>query len=137
MSLLIHVLYGITILVAAVYDYKTMQVKPWANIGIIALGLLENIWNIPLLLFEAIVIGLVFLCIAIKTDSIGGGDVKFIFANTLFLGFIKVYIGLLIGFGILSLQYLIRKIIFRKRYKKNKIPLLPYLVTGFLIVLFI
>ncbi|SES65198.1 prepilin peptidase [[Clostridium] polysaccharolyticum] len=122
-------LYIMVLIYAAYKDIKTLQVKNWVHVSIVILALMGRFH-----ILEAFLITLPFLVLAVKTNSIGGGDIKFIFANTCLLGIEKMYEALLIGFGMLSFQYLIMK---RNKKKMNKkVPLLPYLVTGLLYEIF-
>lgn len=122
-------LYILILIYATYQDIKILQVKKLVNVFIIILALMGKFY-----LLDAFVITLPFLIIAVKANVVGGGDIKFIFANACLLGIEKMYTALLIGFGILSFQYLIMKL---KNSKMNKkVPLLPYLVTGLLYVIF-
>lgn len=122
-------LYVLILIYATYKDIKILQVKKWVNVFIIILALIGKFH-----LLEAFIITLPFLIIAVKANAVGGGDIKFIFANACLLGIEKMYTALLIGFGILSFQYLIMKL---KNSKMNKkVPLIPYLVTGLLYVIF-
>lgn len=133
--MIINGLYFSLILYAAYKDYKTMRVQDWMNLLIIALAFV----SIPhIFLFRIVCAGVLttpILFVAVKTNKIGGGDVKFIFANGCMLGFKRAYAGLIIGLGIVSFQYLIFGR--RKKEKNRKIPLIPYLAAGFLLVSFI
>lgn len=124
----------VPILIYAAYkDMKTLKVEKWINIVIFILALLSSNW---MHLIGALIITVPFLCIAVKTNHIGGGDIKFIFVNACMLGIERTYMALIIGFSILSFQYLILKL---RKYivNKKKVPLLPYLVAGFLLCMMI
>jgi leader peptidase (prepilin peptidase)/N-methyltransferase len=81
----------------------------------------------------AVLIALPFLMLAIKTDKFGGGDIKFIFSNTLFLGFTFSYGSILIGFTLVILHYVWRRIS-RKTDKDRRIALVPYLSIGYIVL---
>lgn len=123
----------VLVLVCAVYqDIRKRQVSDYVHIAVLFLAaVLKGVhW---FMLLEGIALAVPVLVIAVRTDAIGGGDIKFIFANTWMLGISKTYAGMVIAFGILSFQYLLTKVIKKNSGIRNKeIPLLPYLVTGFL-----
>lgn len=135
MKQIILFLYVIIIVRAAYEDIKTMKVNKWTNIIVMSLALLYCKEKFIFYLIEAVIITVPFLVLAIKTNQFGGGDVKFIFANTCILGIEKMYAALIIAFSILSFQYLICRLIDKKRIRNKKVPLLPYLVTGFLFMM--
>ncbi|SFR77651.1 A24 family peptidase [Anaeromicropila populeti] len=126
----------IVLLYAAYRDWKTMQVKDWIPIAVILLALFEHLSVFPCQFAEAVLITAPFLYVAVKTNQLGGGDIKFIFANACMLGLQKTYAGLLIGFGMVAFLYQIKKMIGKNVNEHRKIPLLPYLVTGFLLEMF-
>jgi len=129
MNRIITIMYVVLLIYAAYVDVKTLKVKRWVNILILIL----SIFNIRTNLIGAVIITAPFLIIAVWKNCFGGGDIKFIFVNACMLGFDETYVALIIAFAILSFQYLIVK---RKKDKgNNRVPLLPYLVTGFLLVL--
>lgn len=120
---------------ASITDYHRLIIPDKVNVIIMLLALVSNggykiLWN----LCGALFITIPFLLIAIKTNQLGGGDIKFIFVNSTFLGFTKGYVGITIGLFLVIIRYIYLKI--RKREDKNRrIPLAPYLSGGFIITI--
>lgn len=83
-------------------------------------------------LIGAVIITAPILIFAALTNSMGGGDIKFIFLNTMIQGMSKSYFSVMVGFLIVVIHYLIKKL-FRRNQKKEKMPLVPYLSIGYMI----
>lgn len=130
---IIYLCYSLLLLYAAYMDYKKLEIRDSVNIGILALSLFHmNQFHFYIL--GAFLIALPFLYLGIKTNGIGGGDIKFVFANGCFLGFGANYMGILIGFLFVMIATIIKKIL--GMYQKGrKIPLAPYLVSGYLVII--
>lgn len=126
-------IYCFLLIYASITDIKSFIVKDRVHICIIILALL-NFKSIPLTLFGAVVLTLPFLYVGVKTNGIGGGDIKFIFANGLYLGFLENYVGIVIGLISVIVVYLFRKIQ-HSTNKNRKIPLIPHLALGYFMVL--
>lgn len=131
--MIVFVCYVGLLLYAAYKDYKTYTISNSLNMGILLLSLFD-IAKFPLHLLGAVIITVPFLYLGVKTNGLGGGDIKFIFANGCMLGGYANYTGVLIGFLLVSITILVRKI--RKTYEgTRKVAFAPYLVAGYLIVL--
>ena len=130
---IIVVCYVVILLYASYKDYKTYTVSRFTNMGILALAL-TDLSGFPLHLAGAVVLTIPFLYLAVKTNQMGGGDIKFIFANGCFLGLNANYTGVCIGFFLVMLVGIVKK--HCRNYKeKKKIALVPYLVAGYLLVI--
>jgi prepilin signal peptidase PulO-like enzyme (type II secretory pathway) len=124
--------YIITLLYASIYDYKYLTVQNRINVIITILAVISadfTIWRV----LVAFLFTLPILLLAAYKNSIGGGDIKFIFSNILYLGFSAGYAGLIIGLPLAVLFALASKYIFKKQ--TEKIPLVPFLSIGFLVTI--
>ena len=121
------------LLYAAYKDYKTYTISNYLNLGILILSL-SDMLTFPMHLLGAVIITVPFLYLGVKTNGLGGGDIKFIFANGCMLGLYANYIGVLLGFLFVSVTILVKKI--NKTYDgRRKIALAPYLTAGYVIVI--
>lgn len=133
MKAIIWICYVLILLYAAYKDYREYIVENKVIEGILLLSVFD-ISRFPFSFLGALLLALPFLYLAVKTDQMGGGDIKFIFANGCFLGFVDNYLGILAGLMLVSALWGFRKI--RKKIKKEeRIALVPYLVAGYYIVL--
>lgn len=117
--------------VSSVYDIKYRKIKDVINVAVIIMAVMKyGIFNSHLYfyLLYAILQTVFILILTLRSDFIGGGDIKFMFANSLFLGFERAVLGVFIGSMFLIL------INFRK---KKEVPMIPYLSVGYLISHFI
>ena len=130
---MINVFYVPLLLYAAYKDYKTYKIENFINLGILFLSVID-IRKFPFHLLGAVLFTVPFLYLGIKTDGLGGGDIKFIFANGCMIGLRKNYIAVLIGFIFVAVVGSIGNL-YRKKGRQDKIALAPYLVSGYLIVL--
>jgi len=80
--------------------------------------------------------GLFLLVYMISSKGLGGGDVKFIAAAGLYLGFAKTIPAIFCGTLLAALTGL-ALIILRKIKRKDKIPLAPFLFTGILLTIIV
>ncbi|WOO35770.1 hypothetical protein R2R35_18490 [Anaerocolumna sp. AGMB13020] len=124
--------YIITLLYASVYDYKYLTVQNRINVVIAFLAIMCSDFTIWRLLV-AFLFTLPILLLAVYKNSIGGGDIKFIFSNILYLGFSAGYAGLIIGLPLAVLFALVSKYILKQQI--DKIPLVPFLSIGFLVTI--
>lgn len=120
-----------TLLYASITDWKELIVKDRVHIIIILLGLIPY-QTVLSHLIGAMVITVPFLVFAVKTDKLGGGDVKFIFANTVLLGFKESYTGMLAGLTVLILVFYMKKVLCGIGSKR--IAFIPFLSLGYIVV---
>ncbi|BCN29529.1 prepilin peptidase [Anaeromicropila herbilytica] len=131
-EIVLYVCYIVILVYAAYQDSKTFKVSNQVHIVILILSLFSN-GNLLIRVLGALVITIPFLYIGIKTNQLGGGDIKFIFANGVFLGFCNNYIGIVIGLILVIILFFIRKCK-KLSNKQRMIPLIPYLVVGYFII---
>lgn len=133
--------------IASVYDIKFKKISnklilimlgTWGTLISLALfrdtQLIINIVKDALL---GLVIGggVFFLIYLISKKGLGGGDVKFIAATGLYVGFTEILSIILYGSTLAALTGLI--LIFSKKIgRKDTMPLVPFLYVGILIALF-
>lgn len=123
--------YLILLIFSSFYDIKYHRVKDIVHLIILLLAVLKWYACISILLYSVVYAFLqtVFIFLLLKkSDFIGGGDIKFMFANCLFLGFNKAVLGVIIGCISLFLVNI---------RKPGEIPMLPYLSLGYLLSLLI
>jgi leader peptidase (prepilin peptidase)/N-methyltransferase len=124
--------YLILLVYSSVVDYKKKIIYDKVHLMLILLAFLIcgcNGYTFALKLIGATFISIPFLIVAMKTNQLGGGDVKFIFSNSMLLGFWKGYIGILIGLAAIIIIYLVK---WRKENNKRRvIPMAPFLSIGF------
>jgi leader peptidase (prepilin peptidase)/N-methyltransferase len=116
------------LLFAAVYDIKTHTVPDEIHILILLVGLIE-FQPLPALLGLLLAPLPLLIAALCKTDSIGGGDVKFMAAFGFMLGVSRSYGALMLGL----LAAVLCNVLFNK--KKRPFALIPYLALGCWIVL--
>ena len=80
--------------------------------------------------------GLLLLVYVISRGGLGGGDVKFMAAAGLFLGFWGTFLAMLYGILLAALIRIILLLV-KKKSAKDTIPLAPFMYIGILIALFI
>lgn len=120
------VIYIVILLISSILDIKKRIVS---NKLCFAIAILSAIMMLqkqkPLdYIPAAFVITVPLLILAIKTDCMGGGDIKFIFCNTLYIG--------LTGSIYATIFACVLIIITRFKYKKA-IPMIPYLSAGYIL----
>lgn len=120
-----------TLLYASITDRKQLIVKDRVHIIIIILGIIQY-QTVFGHLIGALVITIPFLVFAIETDKLGGGDVKFIFANTVLLGFKESYAGMLAGLTALILIFYMKKVL--RGIGSKRIAFVPFLSLGYMVV---
>ncbi len=123
--------YLIILLFSSIYDIKYRKNKEIVNVLIIFMTLMKyGIFNSCLYfyLLYAVLQTIFILVLTLRFDFIGGGDIKFMFANSLFLGFERSVLGVFIGSGLLILVNF---------GKKQEVPMIPYLSVGYFISYFI
>ena len=110
---------------AAAEDVKQREIPDQISIAIC-------LCSIPMLGIEnfiGILSALPVFIIALITEKIGGGDVKLIAANGVFLGFRANITAQIIGFVILLVFYS------PKKMRTDEVPLAPFLSIGALIAM--
>jgi Flp pilus assembly protein protease CpaA len=80
--------------------------------------------------------GLFMITYFVSRKGLGGGDVKFIAASGLYLGFYSTITAILYGSILAALTGLVL-ILFKKIRRKDSIPLAPFLYIGILIIIFL
>ncbi len=115
---------------ASIIDIRKLMVYDRVHLLIILFSILNQTFfnNIA----GALILTIPFLMIAIKTNQIGGGDIKYIFTNSLFLGLQKSYGGILIGLACLLIYHYSKKIV-SNEVRGKQIALIPFLSLGFII----
>ncbi|MCQ2530367.1 MAG: prepilin peptidase [Lachnospiraceae bacterium] len=124
--------------VAAWIDYKKKELP---LVLIVSMGLSGIVFQIIVrqmsflnLLFGSL-IGILFLGIGkITRQALGYGDGFILVATGIFLGFSENVLLLLLGV-LLAAGFSIGLMIFRKKTKKDEIPFLPFLFTGYVLLL--
>lgn len=82
-----------------------------------------------------IIIPIMLLLLTIKYDGIGGGDIKFILAISVVLGFYKTIFVLVLGLTTMIIVYFVIKMV--KGKCNNAFPLIPFFTLGIIIQIFI
>ena len=123
-------LFVLLLLLATTTDIKKREIPDVACIGIGMLSLFDfHIFGI-LAVIPCLVCGMM------NDKNMGGGDIKFVAAVGLFLGFWNVICGLIIGLTLTAIVSLINcKGI--KMQGAQMVPLAPFLSLGFLMAYFI
>ena len=132
---------------AAVCDIKTKTVP---NSLVLAMLAAWAIIMVPKLIFDigaasallagsalgfAVGGGLFLLAYFISRKGLGGGDVKFMAAAGLYLGYESTLSSMLLG-TVLAAIFSLVLIVLKKIGRKDTIPLAPFLLTGILITVF-
>lgn len=116
---------------SAIIDIKKRIVPNYILISIILISLID-VENIQLL---GIFAGVPFLIGAVATNGgIGGGDVKIISCVGLILGLTGIIASLILSLFIMIIFIIIVKKIMNKNIGSEKLPMLPFLNLGFIIV---
>lgn len=128
--ILLSCLYIGTLVFSAIYDIKYYKVLNVIHFIIVFLALCYKNSSGLEFLIEGIYSFLFFfflLFISSYTNCMGGGDIKFIFSNMIFLGFLKGCQALFLSCVLLVFHNL-------KLCPNAKIAMVPYLSMGFGIV---
>ncbi len=126
------VLYIIILFYASAYDRKYMIVENRIHFVLFLLTIISGNMNLEKLI-GATVITIPLLLLTLYKNGIGGGDIKYLFFNTLFLGFSAAYTGIVAGLSVAVLYALFTRNRSGKSKYQRKIPLVPFLSTGFLL----
>ena len=130
-DVVICLIYLGVLMYASATDFKKLVVYDRVHVIIMMLGFI-NYRSALVNVIGALFLTLPFLYIAIRSNQLGGGDVKFIFANGVFLGFKNSYLGIMAGLLCLILIFYLLKGI---RWKgKTKMALVPFLSLGYFIM---
>ena len=123
-------LFVVLLLIAAFVDMKMREIPNGVCVGIGILSLFDfHIFGI-LVAIPCLVCGIM------NDKNMGGGDIKFVAAVGLFLGFWNAIYGLIIGLTLTTIVSLINcKGI--KMQGAQMVPLAPFLSLGFLMAYFI
>lgn len=127
-------MYVVFLFLTSVMDIRTRKIR---NLFPAAIGGLALLWcrmggiSPGELLMGAILGGVPFFLSAwiFGTDTLGGGDVKFMFANGMMLGSRVLYASC-IGVSLASLCLLAEKAMKKEKKKKKGVPLAPFLSIG-------
>lgn len=111
---------------SSVYDMKYFKVLDKVNLAICLLGILNrmpfNLAQSPDIVYSSIG-GIFLLLLSAFTCCMGGGDVKFIYSNFIYLGF---------SLGVQAVFFAcICVVIMNLGKKRARIPMVPYLSFGF------
>jgi len=133
--------------VAAVFDLKTKRIPNSLILAMIGAWVITMVSKLFMDSDTAIVLlkdsalgfviggGLFLLMYIISRKGLGGGDVKFMAAAGLFMGFSGILSAMLLGTILAALTGLVL-IITKKIGRKDSIPLVPFLYAGILVVCF-
>lgn len=124
-------IYIVTLLYASITDCKRRIVQDRVHVFILVLALLHEV-NMGKVL-GAFLLTTPFLVYAVMKNHMGGGDIKFIFTNTVFLGLQRGYVGLILGFGLTIIFFAFYKLCFNINVKT--VALIPFLALGYLMSL--
>ncbi|GEM_PF-5546499 len=130
-------LFTIMIFEIGVVDRKYMVIPDKLCIMIFILGIIRNFMNLRLIkesLSAVCVFGVIFTAIYLLTKGtmIGGGDVKFVSAVGLFIGFSRLTEALMLGCVICIVVCLVEICCYRK---KRPFAFGPYIATGIYLAL--
>lgn len=143
MNMVFYVLYAFIGIVATIDDVKDLKVK---NRTIILLGILsilskfDSFFSAEILaeaVFDLAVsffIFLTFLFFSAITNSMGGGDIKFLLPYHFFLGHEKGILSIILSF-ILLMVYGRAKKLKRDEGKRVAIPFIPFLFSSSVIII--
>lgn len=128
--MLVWILYFVVLLSVSIHDIRYYKVSNIAHLALILLAIamkrhLEHYFIYDVVFAVAFVV--LLLVITASANCIGGGDIKFIASNIVFLGFYKSCLALVIGCIIMVVYSKLKKI-------RAAIPMLPYLSFGNLCV---
>ncbi len=115
-------------LVGSIFDIKKRIVPDTLNLLISMLFML----NFKVINMFGLIVPIIILIIAIKYGGIGGGDVKFILAISLILGFYKSIVVVILGLITMLIFYIILKMVKGKCVKS--FPLIPFFSFWIIII---
>ena len=126
-----HLIFFAALFYASIQDFRTKEVGDYIHVIIAITAFVGSLLsNIPAMLLGALVSALpLFIAGMLKSDSIGGADIKLMAASGLFLGaaggMIALVAGLLLG---VVCTFVYRKL--KGRDMKTSFPLVPFLSAG-------
>ncbi len=116
-------------------DIKEKKIKNEVNLLLFIFGLIVcyvDYVNIESYIKGSLIIGSTFLILSLITNQIGMGDVKYIYAIGLIIGFNDTLIAITLAFIIASFVMIISRL-FKNISIANRIVFGPYLVIGTII----
>ena len=131
----IYCLLASVLIVISVIDFRTYEIPLGCNIFILILGIAQVIIDLPhmsqyVIGFFAVSLLLYLVWLISKGRAIGGGDIKFLAAAGLLLGWQKIILAFVLGCVIGSIIHLIRM---RVQNVDRTLAFGPYLSMGVLI----
>lgn len=131
MEILQNVLLIILCIIGSIFDLRKRIMPDTINL-LISMLCLINFKSINII---AIVIPIMLLLLTIKYDGIGGGDIKFILAISIVLGFYKTILVIVLGLTTMITVYFLIKMV--KWKCNNAFPLIPFFTLGIIIQIFV
>ena len=131
MEILQNVLLIILCIIGSIFDLRKRIMPDTINL-LISMLCSINFKSINII---AIVIPIMLLLLTIKYDGIGGGDIKFILAISIVLGFYKTILVIVLGLTTMITVYFLIKMV--KGKCNNAFPLIPFFTLGIIIQIFV
>lgn len=130
MTILINTIYIMILYIISYMDIKKGIVDNKIVLIQIILSIVKIIaYDMPMNIYGGLLAVPFLIASMISISAFGGGDIKIIFALSLYLGFEKSVTALLISMvAILIYQYLYKKVMDKKI---NSIPMCPFLAVGY------
>ena len=121
---------ALILLFASYQDMKTMECDDSIHLYIILAGFIgTDMKDLPIMVLAGLLIGGAVLLAGLYSRSgIGGADIKIVFACSFLTGIIGGLTGLLGGVVLALLDNL------KKKKRKKKFPMIPYLSVGYMAV---
>ena len=131
----IYCLLSSVLIVISVIDFRTYEIPLGCNIFILILGIVQVYFDLPhmsqyVIGFFAVSLILYLVWLISKGKAIGGGDIKFLAASGLLLGWKGIILAFLLGCIIGSILHLIRM---KVQNADRTLAFGPYLSLGVLI----
>lgn len=126
------ILFFLAYMIATISDVKTKTIPNLTYLilcGVSFLNMFYYGFSKRNLLLSFFILGLVFLILGVKTDGIGGGDIKLIAFTGLALGFTPTVFITGIAFILAMLKMKLDK---KKTKEKSEVPLAPYMLISVL-----
>ena len=132
---MIRIIFTTLIIQMAIYDWKYKRIPDIYPLGIIMIAIFSPL-SIGDKVIGAGIVSLPMLILAmIKPGSIGGGDIKLVFAGGAFLGIagiIKSVVAAILICGV----YCVWLVVIKKESRKTKIAFGPFLCIGMFLAIF-
>lgn len=127
------VLFFLVLSLAAAFDIKNRFIPDKLSIMLVGVSLIPS----EPVYVTGLGVALVLLLVGVTVGGIGGGDIKLTGASGLVLGFERTFIGLFIGLCLLLIFHVIRQCIAKTENsheeREQAYPLVPFLLFGMLI----